>query len=144
VRIDARDVGWIGELHPRIAKVFELPRSPVVFELDLTALLAGRLPAARPVSRLPVVRRDLAVVLADSIPAQEVLSALEAAKPSLVDHIRLFDVYRGPGIEPGRKSLAILVLMQDTERTLTDVEIDATMADLLRVLAVRFAATLRQ
>jgi phenylalanyl-tRNA synthetase beta chain len=56
----------------------------------------------------------------------------------------LFDVYRGQGIGQGKKSLAILVLMQDTERTLTDVEIDATMGDLLRVLANRFGATLRQ
>ena len=144
MRVDAIDVGWLGELHPRIAKEFELPRAPVLFELDVATLVTGRLPVARPVSRLPVVRRDLAVVVADGIPAQEVISALEAAKPSLVDHIRLFDVYRGPGIDPGRKSLAILVLMQDTERTLTDVEIDATMAELLRILVVRFDATLRQ
>ena len=86
----------------------------------------------------------MAVVVADDVPAQDVLAALEAAKPPHVDSIRLFDVYRGPGIDPGKKSLAILVLMQDTERTLTDVEIDATMADLLQVLAVRFGATLRQ
>ena len=143
VRVDAVEAGWLGELHPRIAKEFELPRSPILFELDLATLLLGRPPVARPVSRLPVVRRDLAVVLADGIPAQEVVSALEAAKPPLVDHIRLFDVYRGPGIDPGQKSLAILVLMQDTERTLTDVDIDATMAELLRILAVRFGATLR-
>jgi phenylalanyl-tRNA synthetase beta chain len=78
------------------------------------------------------------------IPAQEVVSALEAAKPSHVEAIRLFDVYRGRGIDLGQKSLAILVLMQDTERTLTDAEIDATMAELLRILVVRFGATLRQ
>ena len=144
VRVDGIDVGWLGELHPRIAKGFELPRAPILFELDLAALLSGRLPAASPVSRLPVVRRDLAVVLAEDTPAHDVVSALEAAKPSLVDHIRLFDVYRGPGIDSGQKSLAILVLMQDTERTLTDVEIDATMAELLRILVVRFGATLRQ
>ena len=144
VCVDAIDVGWLGELHPRIAKAFDLPRAPILFELDLAALVAGRLPVARPVSKLPMVRRDLAVVVPDTVPAQEVVSALEAAKPPHVDTIRLFDVYRGPGIDPGRKSLAILVLMQDTERTLTDVDIDATMAELLRILAVRFGATLRQ
>jgi phenylalanyl-tRNA synthetase beta chain len=96
------------------------------------------------VSRLPVVRRDLAVVVAESLPAQAILTALDAAKPAHVDTIRLFDVYRGPGIDSGKKSLAILVLMQDTERTLTDVEIDATVAGLLQVLASRFGATLRQ
>jgi phenylalanyl-tRNA synthetase beta chain len=95
------------------------------------------------VSRLPVVRRDMAVVVNESIPAEAVLSALAEVKPAHVDSIRLFDVYRGPGILTGKKSLAILVLMQDTERTLTDVEIDATMASLLRVIADRFGGTLR-
>ena len=80
----------------------------------------------------------------DAIPAQDILAALEEARPSGVDAIRLFDVYRGPGIPPGKKSLAILVLMQDTARTLTDAEIDATVAEMLRILAERFSATLRQ
>jgi phenylalanyl-tRNA synthetase beta chain len=83
-------------------------------------------------------------VVDDAVPAQDVLAALEAARPAHVDAIRLFDVYRGPGIAQGKKSLAILVLMQDTARTLTDAEIDATVAEMLRLLADRFAATLRQ
>jgi phenylalanyl-tRNA synthetase beta chain len=144
VLVDGSPVGWLGELHPRIVKEFEIPRAPVLFELDLASLLICGLPTARPVSRLPVVRRDLAVVVAESLPAQAILTALDAAKPAHVDTIRLFDVYRGPGIDSGKKSLAILVLMQDTERTLTDVEIDATVAGLLQVLASRFGATLRQ
>jgi phenylalanyl-tRNA synthetase beta chain len=97
-----------------------------------------------PVSKLPVVRRDLSVVIDDTVPAQDVLAALQAAKAPHVDTIRLFDVYRGQGIEPGRKSLAILVLMQDTERTLTDAEIDATMAEMLRLIADRFRGSLRR
>jgi len=144
VLVDGSPVGWLGELHPRIVKEFEIPRAPILFELDLASLLTCGLPTARAVSRLPVVRRDMAVVVADSLPAQEILTALGAAKPAHVDAITLFDVYRGPGIERGKKSLAILVLMQDTERTLTDVEIDATVAGLLQVLASRFGATLRQ
>jgi phenylalanyl-tRNA synthetase beta chain len=114
-----------------------------VFELALPPLLARPLPAARPVSRLPVVRRDIAVVVDDAVPAGAVLAALTAARPARVETISLFDVYRGAGIEAGKKSLAILVLIQDTERTLTDAEIDATMAELLRVLTDRFGATLR-
>jgi len=110
----------------------------------LAALTSQNLPAAMPVSRLPIVRRDMAVVVGDDVPARAVLADLAAAKPPNVDSIRLFDVYRGPGIGTGKKSLAILVLMQDTERTLTDVEIDAAMAELLRILVVRFDATLRQ
>jgi phenylalanyl-tRNA synthetase beta chain len=143
VVVEGIEAGWLGELHPRIVKEFELPRAPIVFEVGLGALTSRDLPAGKLVSRLPVVRRDMAVVVNESIPAEAVLSALAEVKPAHVDSIRLFDVYRGPGILTGKKSLAILVLMQDTERTLTDVEIDATMASLLRVIADRFGGTLR-
>ncbi|MEP7182246.1 MAG: phenylalanine--tRNA ligase subunit beta [Betaproteobacteria bacterium] len=144
VLVDGMPVGWLGELHPRLVKHFDLPRAPVLFELDLAPLTARALPMARPVSRLPAVRRDLAVVVDDTLAAGEVVAALDAAKPPRVEAIRLFDVYRGAGLSEGKKSLAILVLMQDTERTLTDADIDATVAELLRVLKDRFGATLRQ
>ena len=144
VLLDGESIGWLGELHPRVARAFDLPRAAILFEVDLHPLLRRRLPTARPVLRLPVVRRDLAIVVDDDLPAQELLAALSYAKPVVVDAIRLFDVYRGAGIGPGKKSLAILVLIQDTERTLTDTEIDAAMAQLLRVAVDRFGATLRQ
>jgi phenylalanyl-tRNA synthetase beta chain len=144
VQVDGTAIGWLGELHPRVVKEFDLPRSAVLFEVDLAPLLARTLPSAWPVAKLPIVRRDLAIVVDDGVPAQEILTALEAGKPAQIDTIRLFDVYRGAGIASGKKSLAILVLMQDTERTLTDAEIDATVAGLLRILVDRFGATLRQ
>ncbi len=86
--VDGSPVGWLGELHPRVAKAFELPRAPILFELDLAPLLAGAIPAARPMSKLPIVRRDMAVIVAESVPAQEVLAALHAAKSAQVDAIR--------------------------------------------------------
>jgi phenylalanyl-tRNA synthetase beta chain len=78
------------------------------------------------------------------VPTHGLLAALLETKPSVVDDIRLFDVYRGAGIGAGKKSLAILVLIQDTERTLTDAEIDAVVAALVRVAGDHFGATLRQ
>jgi len=144
VLLDGVPVGWVGELHPRVAKEFELPVAPILFELDLAPLTARALPTASPVSKIPVVRRDIALVLDDGLPSEELLAALHAGKPARVDEIRLFDVYRGPGIGPGKKSLAILVLIQDTERTLTDAEIDANVAQLLQIALDRFGATLRQ
>jgi phenylalanyl-tRNA synthetase beta chain len=143
VLLDGEAIGWLGELHPRLAKHFELPRAPIAFELDLARLLARALPNARPVSNLPVARRDFAVVVDESVTAGEILEALATAKSPRVVEVRPFDVYRGPGLASGKKSLAILVLMQDTERTLTDAEIDGTVAGLLRVLKDRFGATLR-
>src|SRR5207253_3114935 len=144
VLVDGALAGWVGELHPRLLRAFELPQAPVVFELDLAPLERRPQPVARPVSKLPVVRRDLAVVIDEAISAQAVLDALAAVKPASVDRIALFDVYRGGGVEVGKKSLAILVLMQDTARTLTDAEIDATVAILLREIENRFGGTLRR
>jgi phenylalanyl-tRNA synthetase beta chain len=144
VRIAGTAAGWIGELHPRLVRAFELPKAPIVFEIDQDSIQQVCLPVARPVSRLPIVRRDLAVVVDEAVPAQALLDALNAIRPDHVDRIGVFDVYRGHGVSPGKKSLAILVLMQDTARTLTDAEIDATVAGLLRELENRFEATLRQ
>ena len=142
--IDGETLGWLGELHPRLVKHYDLPEAPILFELDLAPLTRRPLPAARPVSRVPFVRRDFAVVIDEAVPAGALIAALEAAGPPCVTAIRIFDVYRGTGLPQGKKSLAILVLMQDTERTLTDAEIDTTVADLLRVLQDRFGATLRK
>ena len=142
--VNKKRAGWLGELHPRLTRAFELPKAPVVFELDLDALTDGALPAGIAVSRLPIVRRDLALVVDESMPAGKLLEALERAMPPHVIALRLFDVYRGPGLKNGRKSLAILVLMQDTSRTLTDADIDATEALLLAVAHDQFGATLRQ
>ena len=144
VVVAAAVAGWIGELHPRLVHAFELAKAPVIFEVALDALQRAALPVAQPISRFPTVRRDLAVVVNEAIPAQAVLDALEAIRPEHVERLGVFDVYRGPAVGPNKKSLAILVLMQDTARTLTDAEIDATVADLLRELKNRFKATLRQ
>ena len=143
VAIDGRAAGWLGELHPRLVRHFGLSKAPIVFELSVDALVVLPMPVGKVVSRLPVVRRDLALVVDESVPVQALLDALCATKPSYVDTLRLFDVYRGPGLTEGKKSLAILVLMQDTSRTLTDAEIAATEAQLLAVAREKFGATLR-
>jgi phenylalanyl-tRNA synthetase beta chain len=144
VLVDGHAAGWMGELHPRLLRVFDLPKAPIVFELDFGVLAEASVPAGRPVSRVPVVRRDLAIVVEEKVPAQALLDALEAAKPPHVIALSLFDVYRGPGLTSGRKSLAILVLMQDTSRTLTDADIDATADLLVSAARDKFGGSLRQ
>jgi phenylalanyl-tRNA synthetase beta chain len=144
VQLNGRTLGWLGELHPRVVENLELARAPVLFELDLALLTVVSLPVAKAVSKLPRVRRDMAVVLGEEVPAQAVVDALQAARPRAVESIRIFDVYRGASIGHGKKSLAILVLIRDTERTLTDAEIEGTVGALRRVLEERFGAELRQ
>jgi phenylalanyl-tRNA synthetase beta chain len=144
VLLDGRAIGWLGELHPRLGRRYELPGAVVAFELDLAPLGCVPLPAATPVSKFPVARRDFAVLVDEALPWADIEAALAAAKPPQVEALRLFDVYRGPELPPGRKSLAILVLIQDTQRTLTDSELNGIVAGIVDVLVTRFGATLRQ
>jgi phenylalanyl-tRNA synthetase beta chain len=139
-----RHVGVVGELHPRWVQKYELVRAPVVFELELDVLLQAQAPAYQTVSNFPAVERDLAFVVGHDLPWQTLLQALRKAAPALVSRIELFDVYAGKGIAEDRKSLAFRIVMQDTQRTLEDVEVDRIVASLIAVAEQKFAAELRR
>ncbi len=143
VLLDDKPIGWLGELHPRWQQKYELPQAPVLFELDLDALLAVTMPAYNEVSKFPPVIRDLALVVDESVPAQALLEAMLGARPAVVQDLWLFDLYRGKGVAAGKKSLAFRVVMQDTSKTLTDVETEAAMAQLLQLAAETVGAELR-
>ncbi len=144
IRVGGRYVGVIGELHPRLVQKYDLGAAPVLFEIDLAALLERDLPRYRSVSRLPTVVRDLALVVPQEVVAETVLAALSGAAPVIVREIRLFDVYQGQGLPAGRKSLAFRVVMQDTEKTLEDAEADAAVAVLVDAASRDVGATLRK
>src|SRR3954466_8485842 len=113
VLIGGEPAGWLGELHPRWQQKYELARPVVVFELDTAGLEAGPLPGFAPPSKFPPVVRDMALVVDSGVAAQALLDAMAAEKPAIVTAVRLFDLYQGPGVPPGRKSLAFRVVMQD-------------------------------
>jgi len=133
----------LGEWHPRCQKKFDLPKSVMVFELDLYLLTMRTLPKAGQVSRYPSIRRDIAVVVAEDIDFQVMLDCMKSESSLIISGISLFDVYRGKEVENGKKSLAFRILLQDTQKTLTDAEADLEIAKLLSVLEKRFGATLR-
>jgi phenylalanyl-tRNA synthetase beta chain len=143
VEVDGAMAGWIGELHPQWQQKYDLPAPLIVFEVDAAALARAAVPQYREVSRFPTVTRDLAVVVDEAVPARDLQEALETALPDLVQAVRLFDVYRGPNIARGGKSLAFRVVMQHTARTLTDAEVDAAMAALEQVVSQRFGGKRR-
>jgi phenylalanyl-tRNA synthetase beta chain len=143
LRIDGQPAGWIGELHPRLVRHFDLPSAPTVFEADLAALTRIPVPVAKPLSRLPSIRRDLAIMVKENIAVGAILQALRETRDPGIEALEVFDVYRGRELPNGMKSVAILVLMRDTERTLTDADGDRIVAGLLTTLTARFGATLR-
>jgi phenylalanyl-tRNA synthetase beta chain len=143
VLLDGRNVGWVGELHPSLQQKYELPLAPVLFELDAAELAEAVLPRYGEVSKFPPVIRDRALIVDEMVPADALLAEMARAKPPFVQEIRVFDFYRGPTLEKGKKSLAFRVVMQDTARTLTDDEADAAMAQLTDRVAAKFGARLR-
>lgn len=120
-------VGTLGELHPKTAQAFDLAeRAVLVADVDLATLLT-QVPArfaAHPVPRFPAALRDIAVIVAEDLPAQRVESEIYAGGGELVAAVRLFDVYRGESIPAGTKSLAYALTYQAADRTLKDAEID--------------------
>jgi phenylalanyl-tRNA synthetase beta chain len=143
VSLDGVPIGWVGELHPRWQQKYGFPLPAVLFELDVEALTRGKLPRYRETSKYPPVIRDRAMEFDESLPVSRILEEMERNRPPVVQEIRLFDSYRGKGVERGKKSLAFRVVMQDTARTLTDAEADAAMAQLTELLAAKFGAKLR-
>ncbi len=135
--------GWIGELHPRWQRKYDLPLSPVLFELDFEMIGEQGLPAYNETSKFPPVRRDVAFEVDEVIRYQAILERLLREKPAIVTEIGLFDIYRGTGVEKGKKSLAFRVLLQDTRKTLTDAEVESAVSHLRRMLQQQFNAKLR-
>jgi phenylalanyl-tRNA synthetase beta chain len=134
ILMDGREIGWIGEMHPQWQQQYGLPQAVVWFEVELEALAQSHVPRVKDISRFPPVRRDVAVLVDETVDAQTLLDAMQGASAPYVADIGLFDVYRGKGVEQGKKSLAFRVLLQDTQKTLTDSEIEPSVALLVAAL----------
>ncbi len=143
VLLEGEPVGWLGELHPKWLRKYELPQPAIVFELDAEPLQRSPIPQPQVPSRFPPVVRDISMLFDEKAPVRAILEAIQAERPLIVQEVRLLDLYRGAGLPPGRKSLAFRVVMQDTERTLTDAEADTARDALVALLGRRFSATLR-
>lgn len=135
--------GMVGELHPHWVQKYDLPRAPLVFELSLDILKKRDVVKAGIISRQPAVRRDLALIVEEALNVQEVLDILQAVPHTLLHSVTLFDVYQGPGIETGKKSLAFTVILQNSQKTLTDQEVDAAIDLLVAAVREKCGATLR-
>jgi phenylalanyl-tRNA synthetase beta chain len=143
VVLDGEPIGWLGELHPLWQQKYELPAAPILFEIDAAPLQQVELPVFRDVSRFPAVSRDISVIVPENVEIQAILDDLALHKPGSVESIHLFDLYRGPGVENGKKSLAFRVLLQDTQKTMTDPEVESAVAQLVGRLIRQFGGKLR-
>jgi phenylalanyl-tRNA synthetase beta chain len=145
VILKGQTIGHVGELHPRWRQSWDLQQAPVMFELDLDAVLSSRdVPMSKPVARHQAVERDLAVVVAEKVTHAELMSAIHAAPTQgLLRNAVLFDVFRPQTSLGVEKSLAVRLTLNSEEATLTEVQIEAAMKAILDHLAKSLSARLR-
>jgi phenylalanyl-tRNA synthetase beta chain len=144
VVVDGREVGMLGELHPSLAKLFDLSYAPILYELSVEALYPSQsVPTYSAVFDLPVVRRDLALVVPRALAAQEVLDVIQQSDLQYLEEVTLFDVFEGGNLEPHLKSLAVRLQWQPETQTLTDADIQADVQHVLDRLHQHLGVVLR-
>jgi len=136
-------VGYLGALHPVQMREHKLNDRLYLFELHMESLEAGTLPQFGTLSRFPAVRRDVSIIVADTVSAGAVQMSVGQSAPDVLKNLRLFDVYRGEGIDSERKSLSLGLTFQADSRTLLDDEIDAAVETIVSALIGDLSATLR-
>jgi phenylalanyl-tRNA synthetase beta chain len=143
VVIAGNKLGVVGELHPKVLQAFEIPEAAYLFEIDLTALLPFTLghKMFQPIPRFPAIVRDIAVVVDAGITHQRVEDIIKSFP--LVERVKLFDVYSGEQLPPGKKSLAYSITFQSPAHTLTDEEVSQVQQQILDKLSSELGATLR-
>ncbi|QCR36312.1 phenylalanine--tRNA ligase subunit beta [Nissabacter sp. SGAir0207] len=143
IYLHGEHIGFIGVVHPELERKLDLNSRTVVFEILWNKAADRVVPDASEISRFPANRRDIAVVVAENVPADDILAECKKVGANQVVGVNLFDVYRGKGVADGFKSLAISLVLQDTARTLEEEEIAATVAKCVEALKQRFQASLR-
>jgi phenylalanyl-tRNA synthetase beta chain len=138
-------VGWVGDVHPTVADAYDCSGAVAVFELQLAPLIKASRDTVdfADLPRYPAVKMDLALVVSEDTTSERVEQAIRSAGGKLLEEARLFDVYRGKGVEAGRKSLAFSLSYRDPERTLTDEEVASAHDKLVRKVAGAVGGELR-
>jgi phenylalanyl-tRNA synthetase beta chain len=137
-------VGWIGQLQPELARKLELREAPWLFELAIDPSFRAEVPVFSEISKFPAIRRDLAVVVDEKVTLDELRESVNLAAKGLLRELAVFDVYRGRGVEPGRKSIALGLILQETSRTLTDGEADAVVTAVIERVKGDLKAGIRE
>jgi phenylalanyl-tRNA synthetase beta chain len=144
IQRDGECVGWCGELHPQAARDLGLSPAPVLFELELGKGLLANIPNFRGISRFPAVRRDIAVLVARDVTAAELIAVARKVGGAVLRDVLIFDIYTGTGIESGLKSVALGLILQETSRTLSELEIDGAIAAVVESFSRDFNASIRE
>jgi len=141
--VGGKEVGFIGTVHPELERKFGLNGRTIMFEIEWDAINTRVIPEAAAVSKFPANRRDIAIVADEAIASGDIVTECLASGGELLTSAKLFDVYRGQGVEDGKKSLAIALTLQSVERTLEEADITSAVDAIVAAIGEKFSATLR-
>jgi phenylalanyl-tRNA synthetase beta chain len=136
-------VGWIGPVHPELERKLDLNGGTYLFEIHTDRVMEGVLPAFRPISKFPSIRRDIAVVVDQGVDFGALEACVRRAAPKNLQEIVLFDLYQGEKVDSGRKSIAFGLILQESSHTLTDQEVESVVEQVLAALQKELGAQLR-
>lgn len=140
---NGKSCGFIGKLHPKMQKEFDLDESVFLFELELKRLSTKKLPKFTVLSKFPLIRRDLAILVKESVTSSQIIDLIRQTAKSWLNNIEIFDIYRGKGIETDHKSVAIGLTLQRNDRTFKEAEINRTIEKIITALTEKLNAVLR-
>ena len=140
---DSTPVGWLGEVHPQLLKPLGVPGGTLLFEVETELAFVANSSKYNKISKFPSIRRDLAIVIDECVPLAVLQENVTVSASGLLTDLIVFDVYRGHGVEIGRKSIALRLILQDSSRTLTDVDGDAVVAKVVARLRDELSASIR-
>lgn len=138
-----KSIGYLGAIHPTVLQKLDLPKPIFVFEFNLDGLKTAHLPQFKPISKFPMVRRDLAITVSRDLPTIEIKQLIQNLVGEKLVDIVIFDIYQGDKILAAEKSIALGLTFQEISRTLMDAEINDIMAHILQQLEIQFTAKLR-
>jgi len=138
------EIGLIGMLHPALARQLSLAHPALLFQLEVDKITCGKPYKFSKISKYPSIKRDIAIIVNEDIAAADILKTIKMASSQSLINLELFDLYRGEGIDSGKKSLALGLTFQRSSSTLTDEEADVAISDILQLLQKQFGAKLRE
>jgi len=136
-------VGWVGSLHPELQEELDVNKGVILFEFDIASMTHDELPEFHALSRFPAVRRDVALLVDESVSYGDISSSIDSLELEVVSEYKVFDVYQGEGLVSGRKSLALGLILQELSRTLEEDEVEHTVSLILKKLKADVGASLR-
>lgn len=143
ISVAGHPCGWLGQLHPRFKNILDISDLPYIFELDSEILRVAAVPRFEPLSEYPSIRRDLALIVPETMPAGDLLAAVRQADEPHLQSAHVFDVFRGADLETGFKSVALGLIFQDKTSTLTDEGVDSAVTRLAVILKDSCGARVR-